>query len=75
MIDRIVDAFDIETTLLSKDEEEAKELAVQYFKSLGFNDVDVVFAEHSGFATRIRLRVYVFRPGDKYTWLVGGDVK
>ncbi|KAF2957130.1 hypothetical protein AS159_08795 [Thermotoga sp. Ku-13t] len=75
MIDRIIDAFDVETTLLAKSEEEAKNIAVQYFKSLGFNDVDVVFVEHSNFAARIRLRVYVFRPGDKYAWLAGGDTE
>lgn len=75
MIDRIIDAFDVETTLLSENEEEAKNIAIQYFKSLGFDDVDVVFIEHNGFAARIRLRVYIFRPGDKYSWIAGGDEK
>lgn len=75
MIDRIIDAFDVETTLLSENEEEAKNIAVQYFKSLGFDDVDVVFIEHNGFAARIRLRAYIFRPGDKYSWIAGGDEK
>lgn len=75
MIDRIIDAFDVETTLLSKNEEEAKNIAVQYFKSLGFEDVDVVFIEHNGFAARVRLRAYVFRPGDKYSWITGSDEK
>ncbi|MCS7175776.1 hypothetical protein [Pseudothermotoga sp.] len=75
MIDKIIDALDVETTLLAKSEEEAKSVAIQYFKSLGFNDVDVVFIEHNGFAARVRLRAYIFRPGDKYVWVFGGDGK
>jgi len=75
MIERIVDAIDIETTLLCEDEEDAKNTAIQYLKSLGFSDVDVVFVEHNGFAARIRLRAYVFRPGDRYAWIFGGDAR
>jgi len=45
-------------------------------KSLGFDDVDVVFVEHSGFSARIRLRTYIHRPGDHYAWLsTGGALK
>ncbi len=67
----IIDGIDIETTLLAKNEKQARELGLSLMKSFGFNDVDVVFVEHRGFAARIRLRAYVYRPGDKYQWTEG----
>lgn len=71
----IIDAVDVETTLLAQSEQEARDLGIQMMKSFGFKDVDVVFIEHNGFAARIRLRAYVYRPGDKYDWINGGDEK
>lgn len=71
----IIDAVDVETTLLAQTEQEARDLGIQMMKSFGFKDVDVVFIEHNGFAARIRLRAYVYRPGDKYDWINGGDEK
>ncbi len=67
----IIDGVDLETTLLAESESQARELGLSLMKSLGFKDVDVVFVEHNGFAARIRLRAYVYRPGDKYQWTEG----
>ncbi|MFN3282702.1 MAG: hypothetical protein ACK40Q_00505 [Pseudothermotoga sp.] len=71
----VIDALDVETTLLAQSEQEARDLGIQMMKSFGFKDVDVVFVEHNGFAARIRLRAYVYRPGDRYDWIDGGDEK
>lgn len=69
----IIDAVDVETTLLAENEQKAREIGIEMMKSFGFKDVDVVFIEHNGFAARIRLRAYVYRPGDKYSWASAGD--
>ncbi len=71
----VIDAVDVETTLLSESEQQARDIGIQMMKSFGFKDVDVVFVEHNGFAARIRLRAYVYRPGDKYGWIDGGGEK
>ncbi len=71
----VIDALDVETTLLAQSEQEARDLGIQMMKSFGFKDVDVVFVEHNGFAARIRLRAYIYRPGDQYDWVDGSDGK
>ncbi|AEH51394.1 hypothetical protein [Pseudothermotoga thermarum] len=71
----VIDGIDLETTLLAESEDQARELGLSLMKSLGFKDVDVVFVEHNGFAARIRLRAYVYRPGDKYQWFEGEDLR
>ncbi|GEM_PF-614748 len=74
--EKIIDAIDVETVILSESEDEAREIGLSFMKSLGFDDVDVVFVEHSGFSARIRLRTYIHRPGDRYAWLsTGGALK
>ncbi len=71
----VIDALDVETTLLAQSEQEARDLGIQMMRSFGFKDVDVVFVEHNGFAARIRLRAYIYRPGDQYDWVDGSDGK
>jgi len=66
---RVIDALDIETFLLCKDEEEAKELALALAHEMNLKLGDVVFLEHKGYGARVRLRAYVHRPGDHYQWL------
>lgn len=73
--ERVIDALDIETMLFAESEEEAKRIGIDLLKSLGFKDADVVFVEHDGFVARVRLRAYVYRPGDRYLWLFEGAVK
>jgi len=70
---RVLDALDIETTFLAKDEEEGKRLGIALLRSLGFESGDVVFAERRGSFVRVRLRAYIYRPGERYGWLSGSD--
>ncbi len=66
---RVVDAIDVETFLACKTEDEAKELAEALAREMNLKLGDVVFLEQSGWGARVRLRTYVYRPGDRYGWL------
>jgi len=68
-LEMVMDALDLESFLVCRSEEEGREMGLQLMKDLGFNDVDVVFAQFEGPGVRIRLRAYVHRSGDQYTWL------
>lgn len=69
VFDRITDALDVETFLVCESEAEGKQLALQLMKDLGFEDIDVVFVEFIGPGARVRVRAYISRSGDEYTWL------
>lgn len=66
--DRVMDALDVETFLVSASEAEARALGLLLMHELGFKDADVVFVEFRGCGARIRLRTYMNRPGDTYSW-------
>lgn len=68
-LERVMDAFDVETLLVCGSEEEGRCLMLDILKGFGFTDVDVVFAQFEGPGVRIRGRAYVHRPADKYQWL------
>ncbi|MCR4430671.1 MAG: hypothetical protein NUV45_06610 [Tepidanaerobacteraceae bacterium] len=68
-MERIMDAVDLETFIVCKDEEEGKKLSIQLMDELGFKDVNIVFCQHQGPGARVRLRGYVYKPGDRYGWL------
>ena len=68
--DYIMDALDIETFFVCATEEEGRTLMLSLIKSWGFTDADVVFAQHEGPGVRVRGRAYVYRPADKYRWLL-----
>jgi hypothetical protein len=70
VFDRIVDAVDIETVLLCKSETEAKALALQLLRELGFKKGDVIALDFTGSSARVRLRGNVFKPGERYSWKV-----
>lgn len=77
VLDKVMDALDLETFLVCKDEEEGRNLTLTLMHELGFQDVDIVFLQHEGPGVRVRARAYVHRSGDKYRWLVveeGGEV-
>jgi len=65
----ILDAVDVETFILCRDEEEGKNLALQLAEEMGLADAGIVFLEFSGSGVRVRVRAYVHRPGDRYAWL------
>jgi hypothetical protein len=69
VMEKVMDAVDLETFLVCKDEEEGKKLSLQLMDELGFKDVSIVFIQHQGPGARVRLRGYVYKPGDRYGWL------
>lgn len=70
-LDQVLDALDIETFLVCGSAEEGRKLAEQLIAELNLPQGDVVFIEHNGPGARVRLRVYIHRPGDAYRWLEG----
>lgn len=75
-LEQVMDALDVETFFVCANEEEGRALMLALLKNWGFNDVDVVFAQHEGPGARVRGRAYVYRPADKYLWLMpGGERK
>lgn len=75
ILDRIMDGMDIETFLVCSSEEEGRRLTLQFFREIGFSDVDIVFIQFQGPGVRVRARAYVHRPGDTYGWLKVDTVK
>ena len=69
ILGRIVDGLDIETFLVCVSEDQGCRLMLQFMKDLGFQDVDIVFAQFQGPGARIRARGYIHRPGGTYGWL------
>ncbi|MFA6542738.1 MAG: hypothetical protein WCT99_14150 [Bacteroidota bacterium] len=67
--DNIMDAVDIETYLICSNEQEGKRLALQLGREMNLGEVDIMFEEFDGYGIRIRLRKYVYRPGNVYHWL------
>lgn len=69
---RILDAVDLETIILARDEGEAKGIMGKFMADLGFTDHDIVFLEQAGPGMRVRARAYIHRPGSSYGWLAKG---
>jgi hypothetical protein len=69
ILDRVMDALDVETVLVSDSENEARNLAKELMLSLGLKESDIVLLEHKGKTARLRIRSYVHRPGCRYAWL------
>ena len=67
--DRILDALDIEGFILCKDEKEAHELVPQLMKEMGVTHFEIVSMEFNGPGANVRMRAYLNKPGDNYTWL------
>jgi len=70
---KVLDAVDVETFFVCQDENEGKALALKLLESFGLKDADIVFIQHQGPGARVRARGYIFRPGDHYGWLEGGE--
>ena len=68
-LDNVMDALDIETFIVSKDEAEALIIIRRIMTGMGLRDIDVVYCKHLGPGARVRARGYVFRAGDRYGWL------
>lgn len=68
-LDRIVDALDMETFIVCRDEDEGMEIMRRIMGDMGLKDIDIVYCQHLGPGARIRARGYIFRSGDHYGWL------
>ncbi|HMM20137.1 MAG TPA: hypothetical protein PKA10_05305 [Selenomonadales bacterium] len=69
-LERVMDALDVETFFVCPTEEEGRRLMMGLLKEMGFKDVDIVFVEYEGPGVRVRGRAYVYRPADRYRWLL-----
>ena len=67
-LEKVMDAVDIETFLVCDNEEEAKKISIQMMNELGFSDASIVFIQHLGPGARVRVRGYIYKPGDRYNW-------
>ena len=68
-LNRIIDALDLETFVMCKDEEEGMDIVRGMMGEMGLQDIDIVYCQHLGPGARIRARAYIYRSGDKYGWL------
>ena len=67
--DVIVDALDIESFILCESEKEARELVGQLMQSLGLSRFVIVSLDFNGPGAHFRVRAYMNKPGDNYSWL------
>lgn len=70
-LEQVMDALDVETFFVCATEAEGRKMMLGLLKAWGFKDVDVVFAQYEGPGARVRGRAYVYRPADRYHWLLG----
>ncbi|HEX4350496.1 MAG TPA: hypothetical protein VH251_08915 [Verrucomicrobiae bacterium] len=67
--DAIVDALDIESFVLCESENDAKTLVGKLMESLGLPRFVIVSLDFNGPGAHFRVRVYMNKPGDSYSWL------
>ena len=67
--ENVMDSIDIETYIVCKNENEGRALALQLGKEMNLDEVDIMFMEFDGFGVRVRLRKYIYKPGDNYKYL------
>ena len=65
ILEKVMDAVDVETYLVCKNEEEAERFSIELMEKLGFQDISIVFIQHQGPGARVRVRGYIYKPGDK----------
>ena len=68
-LERIMDAIDIETYIVCNDENEGKKLALQLGQEMNLGEIDIMYQEFDGYGVRVRLRKYVYKPGNLYKYL------
>lgn len=69
-INQVLDAIDIETYIVCKDEKEGKKFALQLGQELNLGEVDIMYFEFDGYGARVRLRKYIYKPGNVYNYLL-----
>ena len=67
--ERIMDAIDIETYIVCSDANEGKKYAMQLGREMNLGEIDIMYQEFDGYGIRVRLRKYIYKPGNNYTYL------
>lgn len=62
-LSKVMDAIDLETFFVCRNEAEAKQLMLALLSHMGFVRTDVVFVQHEGPGARVRGRGYVHPAG------------
>jgi hypothetical protein len=68
-LEHVMDAIDIETYIVCNDENEGKKLALQLGQEMNLGEIDILYQEFDGYGVRLRLRKYVYKPGNMYKYL------
>lgn len=68
-LEQVMDAIDIETYIVCKDEIEGKKLALQLGQEMNLGEIDIMYQEFDGYGVRVRLRKYIYKPGNMYKYL------
>lgn len=67
--ERIMDAIDIETYIVCSDANEGKKYAMQLGREMNLGEIDIMYQEFDGYGVRVRLRKYIYKPGNNYNYL------
>ncbi len=68
-LEKVMDAIDIETYIVCNDENEGKKLALRLGQEMNLGEVDIMYQEFDGYGVRVRLRKYIYKPGNMYKYL------
>lgn len=68
-LEQVMDAIDIETYIICRDENEGKKFALQLGQEMNLGEIDIMYQEFDGYGVRVRLRKYVYKPGNIYKYL------
>lgn len=68
-LEQVMDAIDIETYIVCRDENEGKKFALQLGQEMNLGEVDIMYQEFDGYGVRVRLRKYIYKPGNMYKYL------
>jgi len=68
-LEHVMDAIDIETYIVCKNENEGKKFALQLGQEMNLGEIDIMYQEFDGYGVRVRLRKYIYKPGKMYKYL------
>jgi hypothetical protein len=69
-MDSIMDAIDVETYIVCSNPNDGKKIALQLGIEMNLGEIDIMYEEFDGYGMRVRLRKYVYKPGNSYPWLM-----
>lgn len=68
-LEQVMDAIDIETYIVCKNENEGKKFALQLGQEMNLGEIDIIYHEFDGYGVRVRLRKYIYKPGNMYKYI------